>query len=694
MTSAKLFAGDNETAITVEDATNVYSVEFTCTSDVTIGFEGIGTGAANSWLCVDDFQLTYVRQLTAEEEAAIAKVEYEKALNAAKAIADGTIPAKNYATLQLLINNYTLGDGATSAEYKAATTKLNEAAVAAAALVEPYATWKQLVANGKAVAPQDQHPAVYNAIVLVENYVEENLIDAATLLQFNTMATTLTKNYSTWLELLANAVSLKNVSNNDADANATLAGVITEQLAAINNASVTSLAEVQALINSTIPTATNKLKAAMKTYATTVQPTNDEFFDLTFMIENPHFTEGEGGMGKVADGWKLESGTVTEFRPATHNFEAYHMTFNLSQTIKDLPKGTYKVTLQGFARHDNASITDKTNLYCGVVDQKIKDIKDEYSTTSIFHSPMEGTYCPGWNSIEANYDSSYELGGQTVYQPNGMTGSYYFFQETNPATNQPFYTNEVQTLIAADGDLKIGFKCETDQDWVIWDNFHLYYYGSAIAVELDEATGTSYTADIENANVTLKKTIFDGWNTIVLPFEVSDLSVFNGSELWEFEGYEGTTLNFKQVTKIVPNVPYLLKASAAAAGPFTFNGVTVKAATNLTAGTDDYKFVGTYQGVEVADGDFILGGDDTNPVGFYRSSGGNKVKAYRAYVKKDVAGGSEARLLVSFGGVTNAIDAIDGQPINNAVIYNLAGQKVKNAQKGLYIQNGKKVVIK
>ena len=36
-------------------------------------------------------------------------------------------------------------------------------------------------------------------------------------------------------------------------------------------------------------------------------------------------------------------------------------------------------------------------------------------------------------------------------------------------------------------------------------------------------------------------------------------------------------------------------------------------------------------------------------------------------------------------------EAID---LNNAVIYNLNGQRVEKAQKGLYIINGKKVVVK
>ena len=365
------------------------------------------------------------------------------------------------------------------------------------------------------------------------------------------------------------------------------------------------------------------------------------------------------------------------------------MTFNLSQTIKDLKKGTYKVTLQGFARHDGSD-KDKTNLYCGIVNQPIKSIKDEYSTTSLFHSPMEGTYCPGWNSIEANYDTGYELEEQTVYEPNGMTGSYYFFKETNPATGLPFYTNEVKTLITEDGDLKIGFKCETTSDWVIWDNFHLYYYGSAIAVTLDEATGTSYSKDIDNANVTLKKTIYEGWNTITIPFAAT-AEVFGANALYKYTGDAEGILNFETAETIEPNVPYLLSAPENGSGEYKFNGVTVKAAnaeTMTTLGTN-YDFAGIYQEATVAAGDYILGED-----AFYRSAGGNKVKAYRAYIKAKSDDPSNARLKISINGVVTAIDTIDGQAVNNAAIYNLAGQKVERAQKGIYIQNGKKVVVR
>ena len=82
--SAKIFAGNEETAITIADETNTYNVVFTFYTDpVTIGFEGVGDGTASSWLCVDNFTMTYVRQLTDEEKIEAAKDNLEVAIIAA-----------------------------------------------------------------------------------------------------------------------------------------------------------------------------------------------------------------------------------------------------------------------------------------------------------------------------------------------------------------------------------------------------------------------------------------------------------------------------------------------------------------------------------------------------------------------------------------------------------------------------------
>jgi hypothetical protein len=48
----------------------------------------------------------------------------------------------------------------------------------------------------------------------------------------------------------------------------------------------------------------------------------------------------------------------------------------------------------------------------------------------------------------------------------------------------------------------------------------------------------------------------------------------------------------------------------------------------------------------------------------------------------------------SFNEVVDGIQAVETEKAKNDVIYNLAGQRVSKMQKGLYIVNGKKVLVK
>ena len=79
----------------------------------------------------------------------------------------------------------------------------------------------------------------------------------------------------------------------------------------------------------------------------------------------------------------------------------------------------------------------------------------------------------------------------------------------------------------------------------------------------------------------------------------------------------------------------------------------------------------------------------TQGIGFYQAND-QTVDKGRAYLH--VAGTSEARLAVVFGdatGISSVKAAADGE-----AVYNLNGQRVKNASKGLFIIGGKKVVVK
>jgi len=84
---------------------------------------------------------------------------------------------------------------------------------------------------------------------------------------------------------------------------------------------------------------------------------------------------------------------------------------------------------------------------------------------------------------------------------------------------------------------------------------------------------------------------------------------------------------------------------------------------------------------------YVLANGDAG-VGFYKFAGAT-LAAGKAYI--EIAGDAAAKVLTF--GETTSINGVADVKAGNAVIYNLAGQRVNNAQKGVFIQNGKKVVF-
>jgi len=204
---------------------------------------------------------------------------------------------------------------------------------------------------------------------------------------------------------------------------------------------------------------------------------------------------------------------------------------------------------------------------------------------------------------------------------------------------------------------------------------------------------------IENtiiADVTMARTIKSGYNTVVVPFDLTanqvtevfgaGTKVYNFSE--ESDDAEAVKITFQSGDgSITANVPVLVKATNASDN-LTFKGVQVKApAADVKVAGNFIDFVGTYAPVDVAEGDYFVGNG-----ALYRSEGNTSMNAFRAFLKVKSA---EVKAELFIDGVATAIESINGNVAQPAgAIYNLAGQRVQKAQRGLYIVNGKKVVVK
>ncbi len=219
----------------------------------------------------------------------------------------------------------------------------------------------------------------------------------------------------------------------------------------------------------------------------------------------------------------------------------------------------------------------------------------------------------------------------------------------------------------------------------------------------DKSTHVEYSETVDNtiedidvANVTISRSIKEGYNTVVLPFSLTAGQVANifgtGTEVYAFSesstDANDVTINFyKGDGSITANVPVLVKATEASSAQ-TFNGVQVVAPTEgaVVMGTNT-KFIGVFGPLTIKAGDYFVGNG-----AIYKSEGNTNMKAFRAYIYAQEA--SEVKMFID--GVATGIEAINGAVVaeDNAPVFNLAGQRVNKAQKGIYIQNGKKVLVK
>ena len=84
--------------------------------------------------------------------------------------------------------------------------------------------------------------------------------------------------------------------------------------------------------------------------------------------------------------------------------------------------------------------------------------------------------------------------------------------------------------------------------------------------------------------------------------------------------------------------------------------------------------------------------DGTNPIGFYAFKG-NYITGNKAFMILDIAGAANV-MIVTPEAYADGISEAQVATESNAVIYDLQGRQVANPVKGIYVVNGKKVVIK
>ena len=239
----------------------------------------------------------------------------------------------------------------------------------------------------------------------------------------------------------------------------------------------------------------------------------------------------------------------------------------------------------------------------------------------------------------------------------------------------------------------------------------------------NSTTLPSYTAGTKG-DVTMTRSIkADQWSTIVLPFTLTkakaEAAFGSDVELAEFSGFEVEYADEEDLTPdaIVINLtkytmttkkgmtggkPFMIKTSHDITG-FQADDVTLFSTVSDVEKSDEYETPGKLTGTLVktkipADGLFLSGNQ------FWYSTGSTNVKAFRCWFELGAVLDKEtdfgARVMLHFEDEPTGISTTPNPSYQGGdrkgVYYSVDGRKVSGqpAQRGLYIKNGRVVVVK
>ena len=175
------------------------------------------------------------------------------------------------------------------------------------------------------------------------------------------------------------------------------------------------------------------------------------------------------------------------------------------------------------------------------------------------------------------------------------------------------------------------------------------------------------------------------YSTLCLPFDVE----ISGATAYILK-VNGSSASAVAVSQVPAGTGVLLRAVG------DVDAATATIISDASADTEGNKLTGTYKDItsDRAAGEYILGVSGGN-IGFYQRVSGRKIGANKAYLRLDADvsdGGSVKGISLTFD-ETGINEAINSESAGKS-IFDLSGRRVNNPTRGLYIMNGKKVIVK
>lgn len=466
----------------------------------------------------------------------------------------------------------------------------------------------------------------------------------------------------------------------------------------------------------------------------------------TFEVEDPRTTDADfkfAAESYNADLAEATDGIVT-FNAANvlQNPNNLKVTYTISPKDEDVEidastgyimiskRGTYTITATGAATGTykettatctlkviNSAVEETSIEFVAGVDKGTgKDSDHAQNDDEMHKSFVKITSDNAWFDSTQKDNYRFYKGTHTISTKIGKITKIEFVKGDKPITNLKYngkdgaFTTDTKYDLCWVGSAKDVVFTNTDQA-----------RATKIIVTVEVPKAKNYTLDetkkdnvietYENANVTLQRTLSkDYWNTFCVPFALDAEQVTQyfgeGTQLRTYEGNcNNNIVYFATVDNIEAGKPYIMKPGNAVVQNPTFEGVSM-VATGLDKNGNP-QAVGDASTVQMKGiyNQILLNTDKTelflgdNDLFYYpiddidaRTIGG--LRAYFIVPQ----GTDIKKLRANLDGTPTSLDTIFDNEESNAPVYNLQGQCVGNSlralKSGIYIQNGKKVVVK
>ncbi len=243
--------------------------------------------------------------------------------------------------------------------------------------------------------------------------------------------------------------------------------------------------------------------------------------------------------------------------------------------------------------------------------------------------------------------------------------------------------------------------CSNLTDLTLHSNPSISAYAIPSATKVTLVLNDEEAADFNVANAnTYDRVVYNRelgagkYGTIMLPFAPDAESVENFA-FYSLSSVDGETLIFDEVATPLANTPYLYALREGKSATQITGGETTIASAIATPEIDGWKTVGSFinQTVDCSAGDACYYAINAADNMLYNVVSKLNVKPYRAYFEGRTVNAAQLRIRTRDGKET-VIDAAEVEGLMPVAYYDLCGRRVASPNKGVYIVNGKKMMVK